>query len=317
MSKENVEVQCHLCGKSKFVTQYKYNYNISKGSNFFCDKYCSNKWRAIEYNKNRTDKRKNTNCIYCNKEILKKAKTTKYCSTQCKGEHKKEINRVDVECSNCNKIFQKTKFHVNDSNNFCTKKCSSEWNSKQSKRVEMTCIICNKKYQVQNNRQDISKACSIKCNNTYKSTIWSVENVEFLRQNGVISSLNQSKDGTWCENVIENYLKSLNIKFEPQKNIDDKYIADFYIEDLNLIIEVYGDYWHSNPSIYGESENLKPLNDHQKKQVKKDNKKIGYYKFKKFSYLILWENDIGKNFDNIKEIIINKINGIRNDYRNI
>lgn len=41
-------------------------------------------------------------------------------------------------------------------------------------------------------------------------------------------------------------LNSLNIKYEPQKIIGF-YLVDFYIDDLNLIIEVDGSFWHDKP----------------------------------------------------------------------
>ena len=52
------------------------------------------------------------------------------------------------------------------------------------------------------------------------------------------------------------YCKENNIKFETQYKIDyeNKYkYYDFYIEDLNLLIEADGDYWHVNPSVYSAS----------------------------------------------------------------
>ena len=56
----------------------------------------------------------------------------------------------------------------------------------------------------------------------------------------------------------------------PQVGIDakgtvsiDKFICDIFIEEYNLIIEFYGDYWHCNPKRY-KSDFLHP---HKKKKL--------------------------------------------------
>lgn len=61
---------------------------------------------------------------------------------------------------------------------------------------------------------------------------------------------------TNIEKIVYDLLVSKNIEFEFQKDIDKKYLVDFYIPSKNLVIEADGDYWHSlNKCI--KSDNLK------------------------------------------------------------
>lgn len=82
------------------------------------------------------------------------------------------------------------------------------------------------------------------------------------------------------------------------------FYPDFYLPEHNIILEVQGDYWHSNPRFYGEGK--KPLDERQKKDQKRDRRKFGYYKHKKIKYYELWGYDLKNNLDNtmsqIKEI---------------
>ena len=65
------------------------------------------------------------------------------------------------------------------------------------------------------------------------------------------------------------------------------FYPDFYLPEHNIILEVQGDYWHSNPRFYGEGK--KPLDERQKKDQKRDRRKFGYYKHKKIKYYELWD----------------------------
>jgi very-short-patch-repair endonuclease len=81
------------------------------------------------------------------------------------------------------------------------------------------------------------------------------------------------------------------------------YIHDFYIPSINLLCEVDGDYFHSNPEKYKKED----LNEMQRKNRRRDEKKtrgalgIGY-KIERF-----WETDIINNPILIKERLRNLI----------
>lgn len=60
-----------------------------------------------------------------------------------------------------------------------------------------------------------------------------------------IQKQQNSKEPTSIEYIVYTFLKSKGIIFEKQKVINDRFIVDVYIPELNLIIECDGSYWHS------------------------------------------------------------------------
>jgi very-short-patch-repair endonuclease len=87
------------------------------------------------------------------------------------------------------------------------------------------------------------------------------------------------------------------------------YIPDFLDLNKRKIIEINGDYWHKNPSIYSDGILKKTKKD---KTIvvdvwKKDKNKIEFYKKNNFSVLVLWEkdivNDIDKELKKVKEFL--------------
>lgn len=119
---------------------------------------------------------------------------------------------------------------------------------------------------------------------------------ETLRHLAIIRS-KQSKIVTKPELIMYGILTALNYNFNYQVSID-KYIVDFLIN--NLIIEVYGDYWHSDKFLNGSKK-------------KKDEEKILYLKDAGYSVAIIWESQlINRKIDEIKDILnghkINKTN---------
>jgi very-short-patch-repair endonuclease len=81
----------------------------------------------------------------------------------------------------------------------------------------------------------------------------------------------------------------------------NNYIADLIIND-NLIVEIFGDYWHANPEIY-ESEDVLKIGK-ASDIWNKDKIKIDTYKQLGYKVLIIWEKDWIKD----KEAQLNKIN---------
>lgn len=81
--------------------------------------------------------------------------------------------------------------------------------------------------------------------------------------------------------------------------------VDFYIKDINCVVEFYGDFWHRNPIKFfdEDSENIR----------KKDERRINKLK-EKFGcdVIILWEKDYNLNkIEEVKNIIL-KIKNLKN-----
>lgn len=109
---------------------------------------------------------------------------------------------------------------------------------------------------------------------------------------------------------ISNYFKDNNINFVQQFQIyGHSFFYDFYLPELNIIIEFNGDYWHANPEKYKSGttlniQNAEPVlvdkiweRDKLKRIIAEEN---GYKIF------YIWESDYKKfGFKCVEEIIGN------------
>ena len=112
--------------------------------------------------------------------------------------------------------------------------------------------------------------------------------------------------------LVDNIIDLIGVSHIDEYNIE-YYSVDIYLPENNLMIEVMGDYWHTNPlSKYRE-----PKNKPQKDRIPKDKAKHTYVKNKfGIEILYLWESDIMNYPDLCKELIklYIKNNGVLEDY---
>lgn len=98
------------------------------------------------------------------------------------------------------------------------------------------------------------------------------------------------------ERIFSDMMAELSVYCESQKIIDNK-IYDFYIPSSNTIVEVHGDYWHSNPLIYEGKE----LNKIQIRNQKNDIFKTVLARGRGFNLEIVWEYDLKNNYAKQKD----------------
>lgn len=116
------------------------------------------------------------------------------------------------------------------------------------------------------------------------------EGKELRRKLGVISTMKQGKGNrSSIEKKMADELSRRRIEFIEQYNIDNKFVADFYLPNHNLIIECDGDYWH----------NLAEVKE-------RDERKNRYYDDNGFSYVRFWEHEINKDVSACVDVIIDK-----------
>lgn len=122
---------------------------------------------------------------------------------------------------------------------------------------------------------------------------------KYLKKFGVEIKVNHGFN-TSIERTVKSLLEELNIEYKFQFHLQngptkkDRRIYDFYIPAHNLIIEVNGDYWHSNPKT------LKKLNNTQKKIRIRDKEKKKLAKDRGLKIMYIWELDIEKNLSKVK-----------------
>lgn len=233
-------------------------------------------------------------CDWCDKEFMIRpckfiSNENMFCTHKCYGEHKKEnilrgeknpqYNRIKTNCTNCNKEINviphdfKIKNKHGDNHNFCSHECY--WEYRKVYYVGEKSVMHNYIYT----KQQIKKS--------RKRMVKMYENGLFDRE-------------TKPQKITNTILDNLQIKYIREKGYK-YYSVDNYLPDYNLIIEVMGDYFHSNPNKYHD---FKSLNDMQKKGVKRDKSKRTYlYKYYNVNVLYLWETDINKNPNLCKELI--------------
>lgn len=87
------------------------------------------------------------------------------------------------------------------------------------------------------------------------------------------------------------------------------YKSDLYFKDLNLIIEIYGDFWHMNPSKYSGGDVNNVMNKKAEDIWEKDKKRENFLREKYgVDFIIVWEKDIYKDKKTTLQKVINEIN---------
>lgn len=244
----------------------------------YCGNICEFKPKAYTLSKHH----------YCSHDCYYKDKTNKV----SKGKDNISYNRIETNCTNCNKKIYVIPYNYNkknqfgENNNFCSQQCYWEYRSKHY--VGNFAPATNRIF-TEEMRQKSRKIC--------------LENLK-----------NMSTKNTSIQLMVDNWLNELNVKYEREYTIG-YYSIDNYLTDYNLAIEVMGDYWHSNPLKYNLTKNK--INQIQYKDIKKDKSKKTYlFKYHKINILYLWESDIKINPLLCKSLILYYIynNGMVENY---
>jgi len=104
------------------------------------------------------------------------------------------------------------------------------------------------------------------------------------------------------EEIVENKFKEMGLN--PKYSVILGYHQyDFGFKNERILLEVNGDYWHSNPKIY----NIEKINYIQRKNLEKDKVKQQFAKKHNFKLYYIWENDINNNNFEVLEKIKNEI----------
>lgn len=221
---------CKTCSK-QFILKPS---ALKKGFGKYCSKKC---YGQSQYTGTQIICESCKKSFYLNKSQLVQGRG-RYCSDECRYKNSTKI----ITCPVCGKQKRKTNSQLDCNNNYCSTACS---NIGRRKRVTITCIHCNKQFEVINSAKDRTKFCSRKCRNAHPVT-------EKQRQHLINNRLHQvfPSNDSKLELAIRQVLIDLSITFITQYAIKCGYVAgqfDFAIISSKLFIECDGDYWHNVP----------------------------------------------------------------------
>lgn len=126
---------------------------------------------------------------------------------------------------------------------------------------------------------------------------------EIIKKNIERSKKPHPKYGTSkLESIFEHdILKKLNVGYQKQFYAKDiKRYYDFYIPELNVLIEVDGDYYHSYGKVYEE---MSPM---QKRNHRVDEIKNEWAGVHGYALIRIWEHDIRNNPYKVLETLRNR-----------
>lgn len=106
------------------------------------------------------------------------------------------------------------------------------------------------------------------------------------------------------ESIVANILNETGVdwKYEEVVVIDKKtYIPDFLVNE-NIIIEVFGDFWHANPQNYSEGD-IVYSNITAKKIWERDFLKKTALENAGYNVYIIWQDEINTDYEKVKEIL--------------
>lgn len=266
-------------------------------------------------------------CDYCKKNFNLKGKSYikkhNFCCRECYHKYQSDFlrgkdNKNSIEkniyyCANCNKEIALLESQAKYKKNiFCSKQCRFQYDSKvfvgsgnpnyRDGNIIINCLCCNKEFARPANQKGRAKYCSKECKNKYWSEVLSKtpENQKRLIQQGITAKLNQKNKFTKPEIIVYDYIQKLNIICIPQHPMCNRFVVDFFIPSLNMVIEVLGDYWHGNPLKYSDDK----ITEKQLKHRQKDKFKMDYLIKEGYEVHMIWENDIYKRLDEIMSFLI-------------
>lgn len=236
-----------------------------------------------------------------------------FCSNKCQLEYQHKEKFEIRKCEICDTEFECSK---TSTQRFCSNKCNSEWQktvvgekNPNFTSVKIPCTYCGKEHYVIPCKLKTQENffCNEKCRQGWYANVFSqteewrekkrIDAVKIL-ESGAISTTNSKP-----QKIIDEILDKNNIKYEREKGLK-YYCADNYLIDSQLIIEVQGDYWHSNPLKFPDK-----INKTQYKRITKDKAKHTYIKNKYgIEVLYLWETDIYDNLEMCEKLILQYIN---------
>lgn len=254
---------CERCGRHIGLKQKRQR---------FCSRLCKNEWfRETTVDRNAelsaTALERGTwievSCVGCQNTFRTQTKRepTKYCSMECKLKHKR-ANMIRV-CRRCGKTFLCSKGNRGGYHGkvrfYCSRECHIPGHIGKQTYSCQGCFIQFEAYSGRNGTPRLF--CSKKCSGPLAGltskclvcdTDFQTKERPHPKLNGHVrrqrfcskSCMYLYRGPSWPEEVVRQALRSLSVPFVEQFRCG-RYSIDFYLPDLNVALEVDGDYWHS------------------------------------------------------------------------
>lgn len=183
-----------------------------------------------------------------------------------------------IHCLNCGILFYLPKTRITRGEKYCSKDCY-----KQHKKVKKTCQVCGKVFFVNKGIEDRYTVCSLECRRKFTkyqtcercgkaftgerrlnrhycseecrrpTAIFKCEicGKEFRKRPSFnprycsIACYRRSRKESSIEKIIRLILIDYPLNFIQEYKVG-RYSIDFYLPELNIALEVDGDYWHQN-----------------------------------------------------------------------
>ena len=313
---------CDCCGKSMRIKKSVYQKKIDgKQKGIYCSCECSNQ-----------SKRNGQEiiCDNCGKHFYRiqshidrqeKRGQNNFCSLKCQKEYLHEQRFELRQCEVCGVSFEVSKLNTQ---RFCSDACQNVWQTTQTKELNpkftsilTPCTYCGKQHYVKPYKFDIQENffCSTECRRNWFAEIYSqTEESKALQREKILRQLANgsfSHVDTKPQLLVNDMLDDQRIKYEREATFE-YWALDNYLSLNCLAIEVQGDYWHANPTVFNKN-----LTQVQYNRINSDKRKHTYFKNNySFEILYLWENDIMSNAQLCKALIQTYINnnGILENY---
>ena len=297
------EFECLKSKETKFCSHECYINSKRTGTDITCDN-CGKIFYRRQYHIDR-QKDKNQNS---------------FCSMECQKDYLHKVRFEFRKCEICDELFEVSKL---SEQRFCSEECQHVWQTKnvgelnpRFESVLTPCSYCGQPHYVKpyKFKEQEHFFCSKECRQKWYAEIYS--QTDEWREKSRKRILEQLRSGVMSldskpQLIVNDILDELHISYNREADFEF-FSVDNYLTDYNLIIEVQGDYWHTNPLKFTSN-----ITNSQYNRIGRDKAKHSYIKNQHgIECLYLWETDILNN----KELCVMLINkyienkGILNNY---
>lgn len=160
---------------------------------------------------------------------------------------------ITVNCANCNKLLKKHKSHLKRSNKFCSASCSMNWYAEPENRTEKQIL------SDEINAEQLRKLRLIPENK--------------IAHANALAKMQKERTSKLEIKVLEKVRKLYPLA--EGQIVKDFYTVDLYIPEVDIYLDVHGNYWHNKP-----------------KHQSSNQRKRKFFQNKGLKYLELWGNEV-------------------------